>query len=216
MRFWRGRRKPDPIIVEQLVVDGTVSFSVKRPNRVYKRKFDWYEARRRHANGETYSALAREYGVSATAVQLACNDEMRRKVAERSAAYQKSGVCEVCGKQCSYNASTRGVVRCRSCASDSLVTTVRPTELRCVRCKEWKSDESFPHDRNHSRRRYRHRECTDCNTLYRHEYREQRRVPCSHGCGALVLHEQHRDKPYECHACAMKRIGSERGSRIQA
>lgn len=43
--------------------------SVGKRRRIYERKFDWTDARRRYAAGESMLSLAKEYGVNPSAVQ---------------------------------------------------------------------------------------------------------------------------------------------------
>lgn len=141
--------------------------------RVYVRKFDWEEARARHAAGETIVALAREYGVSNTAVRHALFPAERRANAERIAKIQRSGTCPDCGGPSSFN-YTSGSHRCRTCDARAKATTAREGELLCCTCKEWKPDEDFPWNRSRTLgRRGRHAQCRCCLTIARREYRHR-------------------------------------------
>lgn len=51
------------------------------PGYLARRKFDHDDAQRRHAAGEKIAALAREYGVSWTAVARVVDPELRQKMA---------------------------------------------------------------------------------------------------------------------------------------
>lgn len=146
--------------------------------RVYVHKFDWDDARRRRAAGETYTALACEYGVHINTVRLACNDVERQKSNARVSAYQRSGICRDCG--------AAGVVplalahgtrngRCRPCAAKVAATSVRDDTLWCTSCHEWKPDADFPGSRSEPHRRLRHNSCRPCLTELKRAYRARNR-----------------------------------------
>lgn len=168
------------------------------------RRFDWDEARRRHANGESLTSLAAEYGVTATAVWRVMDSERLARGYARNAAWIRAGQCPDCGGPATRHRKD-AVCRCRACAIKAAATSARDGELQCVTCRRWKPDSSFPHHRGQPGRRYRHSCCRACLTEQRRAYREARKVPCSHGCGTLVLHENG-GKPPECHPCAVRRI----------
>jgi len=177
--------------------------------RVYKRKFDWDEARRRRAAGETYPDIARSLGVSIAAVRFAVNDDERERAAQRVKEWQRSGTCIDCGQPCS-RTFRRKEHRCNACAGKARITNVRDGELRCATCETWKPDDDFPRS-SHVRcivRRGRHRVCRMCSTKLRREYRERHKVPCSGGCGRMVLPGNEkgvRGLPIpQCHSCARK------------
>lgn len=141
--------------------------------RVYVRKFDWDEARRRHAAGEPLKWIARDIGVSVAAVWRVVDERHRARMNARASAFQVigTGTCVDCGGGC-----TRYRVRCPRCAAIARATTVRETELQCTRCREWKSDDAFPHNRAGSRaRRGRHDACRSCQTTIKREYRRKHR-----------------------------------------
>jgi hypothetical protein len=48
---------------------------------------------------------------------------------------------------------------------------VRPDELRCSTCGEWKHDHQFWSNRQYAHRRGRHSECKDCSVACRKAYR---------------------------------------------
>lgn len=172
------------------------------------RMFDHEQASRRHAAGETLVALAAEYGVSSTGVYLAINPVARARTSAYSAAWQKEGTCPDCGGKATRH-HLNDTHRCRSCAAKRAAVSVRPDSLQCTRCQDWKPDGAFPAG-PYKHRRGRRKECRACLTVMRREYRERNKVPCSHGCGAMVLHERrNRDKPHECSSCATTRRWAE-------
>lgn len=192
----------------------STTYASKFRNRVYTRRFDHAEARRRYKAGETLTELAREYGVSPEAVRYAVDDRTRRRMVLASMDYQSSGKCEKCGKPCSK--APNKVSRCKSCADDRRVTTVRKATLKCVLCKQWKRDDAFNMDTGQPRRRNRHASCVACDTSAKRAWREVRKVPCS-GCGVLVLHEIRRPKGinlHECPSCARRRVAAEKKARL--
>ena len=126
----------------------TLHYSEKR-NRVYKRRFDYDEARRRYQNGETAVALAEEYGVTDRAIyRVVIPGEI-----ERMNAYQNSfkgkGTCENCGAP-THGLSQRykGTRYCRDCSTarrtaEHVAKTVRDSELWCTKCRAWHPDNAF-------------------------------------------------------------------------
>lgn len=96
--------------------------------RVYRRKFDWDEARRLHAEGWTYSALAMRFGVNRNSIAMACHEPTRIASLVERARIQASGTCCECGKQCSHNSTyNRRAGRepdqdlCKSCSSKAMM-----------------------------------------------------------------------------------------------
>jgi ribosomal protein S27E len=142
--------------------------------RVYKRRFDWDEARRRRAEGESISALAREYGVSIMAVYYAVNDEARARMAETNYRWVRSARCPDCGAQTTRHSATEDR-RCVNCAAIARATSVREDELQCITCREWKPDDQFPSDYRRIARRGKHRQCRPCQTKARRDYRHRHR-----------------------------------------
>jgi hypothetical protein len=152
---------------------------------VYVRKFDWDEARRRHAAGETLAEIARDLGVTPNAVRFAVNDRARIRAELRASAWQMLGACPDCGARASRN-GTDGQHRCTACAAKLKATSVRDRELQCMRCREWKHDNEFPFSRAEPQRRGRHKQCRPCQTEAKRAYRERRKVPCRQ-CGQPCL-----------------------------
>jgi hypothetical protein len=180
------------------------------------RKFDHTEARRRYRAGESGPALAREYGVTPQAIYFAVSARVR---AAQSASQWKRlrSVCSDCGQPCSFNRYIQERPRCRACFVIAQTTNVRDDALRCGTCREWKWDTAFPYSRAKrcEHRRGRHAQCRECCTKLRRAYRERNKVPCSHGCGTMVLHENGGKAP-ECHPCAVARINSRLRERLAA
>jgi len=178
--------------------------------RVYVRKFDHEEARRRHAAGETFKQIAETLGVSHGAISYAVTPGAAGRMTARTSSWQKGGICPECGGPCSRNRSV-SAHRCMACAAKARITTVRATELYCGDCKSWLPDNSFPRNRSETHRRGRHDVCRSCTTIRKRDYRERHKVPCSHGCGRMVESKGRRypDRPPECHPCANARRWAE-------
>jgi hypothetical protein len=192
-------------------LDGLVVRSRKRP-RAYKRKFPHEEARRLRASGLTYVEIARHFGVSDTAVMLACDPVQRRRYYERSREYLMGGTCIDCGGRCTLKGQ-----RCRSCYTRLKVESapsVRPTTLRCAVCRQWKSDSEFSPEslRPNPARRGRRGLCRSCDTAARRRYRERHKVPCRGGCGRMVEGKGRasRSTGY-CSSCVRLRAKAESG-----
>jgi hypothetical protein len=153
------------------------TFESTKRKRVYVRKFDWNEARRRRDTGESYSSIARDLGVSVSGVQRACNADLRVRMDEAAQRWKMQGACAVCGGPATRVSLRDTHGRCRDCFNKAQATSVRETELLCFRCKEWKPDEDFPRNKQEGRflRRGRHNYCRSCNTIERREYRERNR-----------------------------------------
>lgn len=137
-------------------------------------KFDHDEARRLRAEGMTHSAIAEKLGVSASAVQRVVTPG----TIEKRAAYERDwghqgDRCE-CGNVIHRRTALR-TGKCRECAMRDRRTSVRPDELFCFRCEEWKPDDEFPSDRNRPARRGKHNYCRKCQTEMKREYRRSRR-----------------------------------------
>jgi len=169
------------------------------------RSFDWDEAKRLRKTGLTYNELGDRFGVSASAVRLACDDRARARLRAASYEYQRGGSCIDCGASISRNAS-RPALRCRQCANLAQSTTVADKTLRCCTCGEWKPDNDYCYTRGGSTkvRRGRHKECRSCQTIARRNYRGRHKVPCANGCGSLVLapNEQREGSKGLCRSCA--------------
>lgn len=188
------------------------------------RKFDHDNARRRRAAGETVAALAAEYGVTQSAIRLALTPERNphRRVVQK--AWQTT-TCEDCGGPALKLAAgkakhnTDGLTICRGCRSkrrrervrfddSGTLVAVRCANLDCANGDRWQPPENFPGGSRFKdvREGGIHNACRACGTRQRRKYREARKIPCSHGCGALVFHERRDlDKPPECRTCANSR-----------
>lgn len=199
-----------------------------------QRKFDHDEARRRYAAGETKAGIARDFGVTRTAVLRVVSPGYRAKQEVRLAEYYERNrvPCEGCGTPCllphigGKKKHSDGRALCGRCRADEMIERIRFDEnadIVAVRCclrdcangERWQPPENF--SRGAKFRDLRpggiHGLCRTCQTRARQQYRLARRVPCS-GCGTLVLHERRRrDKPPECRSCAMKRVNRERRER---
>lgn len=170
------------------------------------RSFDYDECRALYATGDwTQPELMERFGVSSHAIQYALNPTARAYSKRKQLSYRLP--CPECGALVTKpfgekKATFTGL--CVSCLGKLRSTAVRSDSLHCARCDEWKPDSAFPRNRSEKAHRGRHRVCRSCNTAMRREYRERNKVPCSHGCGTLVLHETGGKDP-ECHPCAMAR-----------
>ena len=138
------------------------------------RKFDWNEARRLRAQGLTYAEIGRRLGVSDYAIKYACSDATARQaISGRS--NHRGLTCADCGRE--VTGSIRR--RCLRCAGLAQATSVRPDELHCHRCSEWKPDGMFPHDAGtRLARRGRHRVCRACQAGVKREWRERHSATC--------------------------------------
>lgn len=134
--------------------------------RQYVRKFDYDEARVRHAAGETQGALAREYGVSRSRINQVVNPRVGEAAAARANAYR--WYCPDCGAE-----TRKKDARCNPCAALALSTTSREDTLRCCKCGEWKPDEEFYRavKKNVYARRGRRNHCKACDIRARQNYR---------------------------------------------
>lgn len=53
-----------------------------------------------------------------------------------------------------------------------MTSSTRTHTLRCMTCREWKPDESFPHDAGANFvRRGRHKQCRECLTVAKRKWR---------------------------------------------
>lgn len=137
------------------------------------RTFDYAEAKRLRAAGETYAAIGRRFGVTPEAARLAVRDDVRARALAASAAWQAAGRCPDCGAPATRHSRT-WQLRCRDCAVRAQTTSVRETELLCMTCREWKPDAAFARNRTEPQRRGRHDQCTPCNTAAKRAWRQRR------------------------------------------
>lgn len=150
--------------------------------RIYTRKFDWDEAKRRHANGETIQDIADSYGVTKTAVRFAVNPDEYARSRAYSAEYQRTkkpymGTCRECGGPATAIRSESHIRagRCRSCYAKHQATTVRETTLQCSACRYWLPDDAFPNQTANTARRGRHSLCRPCQNVAKQLNRESNR-----------------------------------------
>ena len=142
----------------------------KPRNRVYKRKFDWDEARKLRAEGWTYPDLAAHFGVSIRTVRYVCIPSEYEKMREVTSKRQRSGTCPDCGNPMSFNPSDQPR-RCVRCHAES-VADVNDRVAKCVICQEWKPHEDFLlQPGKYIDRRGLRPSCRSCNTRIRREHR---------------------------------------------
>ena len=142
--------------------------------RTYERKFDHDEARWRLSLGETSGALAREYGVSRTAIYRISTTEREQRDRRRTTEWIKQGCCPDCGSPATRHSLDKQL-RCRPCAARVAATSVRAGELWCFTCREWKIDDAFPSNKNKRSdiRRHRAGQCRVCQTVAKRAWRKR-------------------------------------------
>lgn len=165
------------------------------------RVFDHDEARRRHEAGESAAKIARDVGVSATAVLRAVNPAVRARMDAYSRSFleRMRTPCRGGCRRLVWTYATASSGYCRACYAEKFRRKVQhgtETEYRNHGC--------------------RCEACTRAASAAKRRRRERSRVPCSHGCGTLVDSINRRDpnKPPECLACALRRIHAERAHRL--
>lgn len=167
--------------------------------RVHVRKFDYDEARRRHAAGESMRSLAREFGVADQTIKRAIDPVFRKAFDERSAAHNMSGTCELCGKEGVSSAAHRrssgkydGRVVCIKCRGKLRRKMLRLSSegvllVECWGCHEYKPlDAYFPRvARRVAEGKILGRTslCRKCEAAKRRAYREANKVACER-CGS--------------------------------
>lgn len=141
--------------------------------RIYPRKFDWEDARRRYEHGHTFTEIAQDFGVTWAAINRIISPGAYERYANASRAWQLTGTCDICGASATRRA--KGLpTRCRDCSAKSLATSVRDTTLWCATCKQWKPDDQFSRSNSVSKlRRGRHRQCAACNTIKKRDWRNR-------------------------------------------
>jgi hypothetical protein len=144
-------------------------------SRVYQRRFDWDEARRRRAAGESLRVIAEALGVTPAAVDRVTRPGERERQAEYARSLKGTGVCDDCGGPMNKTSRYHGSTRCKPCAARASVTSVGEGVLRCFGCREWKPDEQFSHSNTERAvvRRARKTYCRACDTIARREYRRR-------------------------------------------
>lgn len=140
-----------------------------------QRRFDWDEARRLRDTGLSFEAIARQLGVTGTAVLCAVDPEYRARNRAAALAWQFEhkpwrGVCPDCRGVAS---TGRGQwARCKACYAKIQATSVREDTLRCHRCHGWKPDDAFtPKPTTTKLRRGRDGECRECQAQRKREFR---------------------------------------------
>lgn len=139
----------------------------------HARRFDWDEAKALRALGWSYPRIGERYGVSASAVWLAVNDEGRERQARRSAEWQASGTCEECGGPATRYSDPRRRSRCVRCWN-RYQTAVRDGRAWCSVCLTWKPLDDFTRARDRPVRGVRN-SCRSCDTRLRREHRHANR-----------------------------------------
>lgn len=129
----------------------------------HERRFDWDEARRRFAAGESACAIARSFGVSRTAITRVVDDgtyERMRQTCLRLA--EKGATCPGCGGRMALTTRYGGGL-CRACvAAERMLLPDECGRIRCSTCKQWLAPGAFSHDPRKPHRYHRGMECRAC------------------------------------------------------
>lgn len=183
-------------------------------NRVYQRKFDYDEAKRRRSAGESLTSIAAAFGVSPAAVARATNGRTRAMMDENSrrwlAEHPPRDLCE-CGRE-----KDRRSARCRACwrASLSPVEVVNAAgHVWCTSCNAYRPADAFSYKAANAHRAFRCHLCRHCETRARQDYRERHKVPCAYcGAPALPVNEKgrHGGTVPRCRPCYYQHRRSER------
>jgi hypothetical protein len=172
------------------------------------RRFDHDEAVRRHAAGESYEALAAEYGVSTAAVYQAVkrltDPAWRTQHVSYSRHYQRRRYRRPCVRGCGrlawHHGSRPNAGVCQRCVAAERATTVAADTLRCSECGEWKPDDQFHRQQANISRRGRHGVCRDCSAAARQRSRLRHRTPCVN-CGQPRQPDPRHPDSGLCRAC---------------
>ena len=155
------------------------------------RKFDRSEMDRLLAGGFTQTEVARELGVTSSAISQAVRrrdpgrkTEMNRYQREWQREHKRKPCKAGCGRLVWQIGNRSGM--CRRCYELARNEDVRPSMLRCSDCGEWKVDDQFPRQRARIVRRGRATQCRVCQTIARQDYRERHKQPCE-SCGSPAL-----------------------------
>lgn len=148
--------------------------STKR-GRVYQRAFDHEEAQKLRAEGWSYGRIAEHFGVSDRAVQRVCDPKVREDMERCTSEYhrrQRQPCKGGCGTLVwTHNKSHTGY--CNACLKAlQAAPDIRPDELRCTKCREWKPDAEFGTHRPVKARRSRCAWCRACEAAARRANRK--------------------------------------------
>jgi hypothetical protein len=149
--------------------------TVSANGRVYHRHFDHDEARRLRAQGWSWSKLAERFGVTTQAVTRVCDPEV---AARMSASYlesqrrQRMPCRGGCGRLV-WQIGNRSGYCTRCVAAQRTAGDVRPAELRCIVCRQWKPDDEFGTSHGRLSRRGHDSDCRACASARRRDYRRR-------------------------------------------
>lgn len=203
-------------------------------SRVYVRRFDHDEARKKVADGVPIAELAAEYGVTTSAVYQAVTpgEYERRRAYSRK---WRTGTCESCGGpamrlvQGKAEKCPDGRVLCHKCRSgerrkrlrfgdNGRLISVRCNNLDCANGERWQPPGVFSRGTQFPdvREGGIHGSCRACLTRARQRYREARKVPCA-TCGkpCLPTNEGGGQTP-RCRACFHKQDSERRRASAEA
>ncbi len=141
--------------------------------RVYVRKFDWDEARARHAAGQSIAALADEYAVTWNAVHKAITPGAYEQELAHKRKFALTGRCDDCGGPMNRLSRYSGTTRCKPCA-DNARANVRDGRVYCPACATWKPLDHFSPSAQRKARGV-HGECRACDTARRKAWRQANR-----------------------------------------
>ena len=200
---------------------GGLEYRSDQRNRVYRRKFDWDEARRLRAEGLSYAKIGKRLGVTQGAIRRVVDPSMAQRMNDAADRWARSGSCWECGAPCvpAGHPSLRGdFPRCGKCGARAnrrnwwLNDDGRLT-VRCSACRKWLDESSFgPRIReafDSDKVGELNRTCRACDASARRLYRHKRFVPCV-GCGKPTSppgKESRRtsaDEPPRCQRCATR------------
>jgi hypothetical protein len=149
-------------------------------NRVYHRQFDHEECARLRAEDPerwTYPELAAHFGVSVVGIQRILNPRLRERMQEHVNAYarrQRRPCLGGCGTLVWMHGGKSRSGYCLRCVSALIAApNVRETELRCLKCGEWKPDDQFYRRTSNHARRGRVTHCKPCAAVDRADHRRR-------------------------------------------
>jgi hypothetical protein len=152
-----------------------VTVSTKR-SRIYQRDFDHDLAIAFRAEGWSYPRLAEHFDVSEAAIARVVRPGQRERMDAQSKRWVQRNRRPPCRGGCGrlvwlMNKERSGY--CTRCAAARKTTGVRPTELRCSSCGEWKPDEAFYKRSGAWARRERAPDCKSCSNDHRRTNRHR-------------------------------------------